>query len=76
MNLLPVILWLENGCNPKDAAAELRIYQVKLDNKEADAIKKEREECAKICEQQSLEPECPERAMYCADAIRMRSNRV
>lgn len=28
------------------------------------------EEAAKVCEQQSSEPECPERAQYCADAIR------
>lgn len=25
-NLQPVISWLENGCNPKEAAKELRIY--------------------------------------------------
>lgn len=31
-------------------------------------------ECAKVCESQAVEPECPERAQYCADAIRMRSN--
>lgn len=29
-NLMPVILWLENGCDPKDAAKELRLYQAKL----------------------------------------------
>ena len=27
MNLMPVITWLENGCDPKEAAKELRIYQ-------------------------------------------------
>jgi hypothetical protein len=32
----------------------------------------EREECASICDKQAKEPECPERAMYCADAIRER----
>lgn len=25
-NLQPVIAWLENGCDPKEAAKELRIY--------------------------------------------------
>jgi hypothetical protein len=34
----------------------------------------EREACARVCETQTEEPECPERAQYCADAIRMRSN--
>lgn len=34
----------------------------------------EREACAKICDAQADEPECAERAEYCADAIRMRSN--
>lgn len=29
-------------------------------------------ECARICEEQSKLPECPERATYCADAIRQR----
>lgn len=28
------------------------------------------EECARICDEQAKEPECPERAQYCADAIR------
>lgn len=28
-NLEPVIQWLDNGCDPKEAAAELRIYQQK-----------------------------------------------
>lgn len=32
----------------------------------------EREACAKVCEEQAREPECPERAQYCADAIRAR----
>ena len=31
------------------------------------AIKKEREACAKVCEDQANEPECPERAVYCAE---------
>jgi hypothetical protein len=38
------------------------------------AVKFEREACAQTCEEQTIEPECPERAQYCADAIRMRSN--
>ena len=29
-NLEPVINWLENGCNPKDAAAELRLYDAAI----------------------------------------------
>lgn len=29
-------------------------------------------ECAKVCEEQAAEPECPERAQYCSDAIRAR----
>ena len=29
-----------------------------------------REECAKACDRQASLPECPERATYCADAIR------
>ena len=35
---------------------------------------KEREECAKECEAQLNEGECPERAQYCADAIRARGD--
>jgi len=27
IDLMPVIQWLENGCDPKAAAKELRIYQ-------------------------------------------------
>lgn len=38
------------------------------------ASEAEREACAKVCDAQSIEPECPERAQYCADAIRKRSN--
>lgn len=30
----------------------------------------ERERCAMVCDAQSTEPECPERAAYCAEAIR------
>lgn len=36
------------------------------------AILAEREACAMECEAQAEEPECAERAQYCADAIRMR----
>ena len=39
-----------------------------------DSVKIEREACAKVCDDQANEPECPERAKYCAAAIRMRSN--
>ena len=38
------------------------------------AILAEREACAMECEAQAEEPECPDRAQYCADSIRMRSN--
>lgn len=34
----------------------------------------EREACAKVCDEQANEPECPERAAYCADAIRARGS--
>lgn len=34
----------------------------------------EREACAQVCDQQAGEPECPERAAYCADAIRARGS--
>ncbi len=29
-DLAPVIAWLENGCDPKEAAKELRIYQQRM----------------------------------------------
>jgi hypothetical protein len=29
-NLAPVIAWLENGCDPKEAAKELRFYARKM----------------------------------------------
>lgn len=29
-NLMPVIAWLENGCDPKEAAKELRVYQAQI----------------------------------------------
>ena len=32
-NLQPVIDWLDNGCDPKEAAKELRIYQAQRDAK-------------------------------------------
>ncbi len=38
------------------------------------AVEAEREACAKVCEAQLNEGECPERAQYCADAIRARGN--
>lgn len=33
-------------------------------------------EAAMMCDEQAKEPECPERATYCADAIRMLSSNV
>lgn len=35
----------------------------------------ERDACAKVCDAQQLEPECPERASYCAEAIRSRGQK-
>lgn len=35
----------------------------------------EREACANVCDAQQLEPECPERASYCAEAIRARGQK-
>lgn len=39
----------------------------------AEARADEREQCAKVADEQALEGECPERAVYIADAIRARS---
>ena len=38
------------------------------------AVLAEREACAKVCDEQAGEPECSERAKYCAEEIRSRSN--
>ena len=51
--------------------------EVDMDKQRLEAFAKlvaqhEREECAKECEAQLNEGECPERAQYCADAIRAR----
>lgn len=35
----------------------------------------EREACAKVCDEQAEEPEFPERAAYCAEAIRARGGK-
>lgn len=43
-----------------------------LDEKLEFAQKLEREACAKLCDKQAREPECPEREKYCAEAIRAR----
>jgi hypothetical protein len=32
-DLMPVILWLENGCDPKEAAKELRLYHAAMEGK-------------------------------------------
>lgn len=32
LNLRPVITWLENGCDVKEAIAELKIYQHEIDS--------------------------------------------
>lgn len=36
-------------------------------------IAAERERCAQVCDRQASEPECPERARYCAEAIRAKA---
>ena len=40
------------------------------------ARRKALEEAAAVCDEQAKEPECPERARYCADAIRALINSV
>ena len=53
-NLQPVINWLENGCDPKEAVKELRIYQnqMKAAPVDAKAIRAEAlEEAAKVCDE-------------------------
>ena len=40
-NLQPVINWLENGCDPKEAAKELRIYQDKMKAAPVQPVKQE-----------------------------------
>lgn len=35
-----------------------------------EAVREAVEACARVCEEQAKEPECPERAAYCAAAIR------
>ena len=58
--------WLE--CN-NEAECRVAIFAAI-----EDSVAAERERCAKVCEAQAAEQECPERAQYCADAVRMRSN--
>ena len=43
-NLQPVINWLENGCDPKEAAKELRIYQEQMKAAPVSAPKQEKQE--------------------------------
>jgi hypothetical protein len=38
MDLKPVIRWLENGCDPKEAATELRLYQHKISLPKAEKL--------------------------------------
>lgn len=58
------------------AAYSLADAMIKERNKEAqetsirDAINAAFEEAAQVCDAQALEPECPERAQYCAEEIR------
>lgn len=40
-----------------------------------EAVRVEREACAQICDEQANDPECPERAKYCAEAIRARGDK-
>ena len=59
MNLLPVILWLDNGCDPHHAANELRIIQKRIDDERHHEIvrvtKLEEELAASRAEIQRLE---------------------
>lgn len=57
------ILVSENSQQPGLNADKLRQYTARV---RAEAL----EEAAKVCDEQALEPECPERAEYCAQAIR------
>ena len=59
--------WVENRTDPIPKDGLLRMLW------DASAAW-EREACAKVCDAQADEPECQERAEYCAVAIRMRSN--
>jgi hypothetical protein len=56
-------------------AAAINLIEI-IENNTMEDINKlveaEREACAKVCESQLEEGECPERAQYCADAIRAR----
>lgn len=45
LNLQPVINWLENGCDPKEAAKELRIYQEQMKAVPVSAPKQEPVAC-------------------------------
>ena len=55
MNLLPVILWLENGCDPHHAANELKIIQRVHDEEETlNREKVERELAAAIANARQL----------------------
>ena len=56
------------GCEGDAAAQAVLEYAI------GEAVLAEREACAQVCDAQADEPECQERAEYCADAIRMRSN--
>lgn len=58
--------------------ADLRTLTARLKDAErklATARVEGMEEAARICEQQAHEPECPERAQHCADAIRAAKER-
>lgn len=56
----------DSCCQIADTERRLHIAERKLAAARAEGM----EEAARICEQQAHEPECPERAQHCADAIR------
>lgn len=59
--------WRQWGVDGKPGAV-MRIVEAAWEA----ATLAEREACAKVCDEQANEPECPERARYCAEAIRER----
>jgi len=55
----------------RNSRGEYWEYSIELAWKSWQASRKvAMEDAAKICDEQATEPECPERAVYCAEAIR------
>lgn len=63
--------YLEAGSDIADDVCDY-LYHPPTDSTQIldEVRKQERERCATVCEDQANEPECTERAMYCAEAIR------